>query len=52
MCESVEKFSLAYLFATIRACKLYDYRAGRWCDFAGNPTGEAYRPELPAAAAE
>jgi omega-6 fatty acid desaturase (delta-12 desaturase) len=46
----VEEFSLGYLFATIRACKLYDYRAGRWCDFAGNPTGDFYRGELTAAA--
>lgn len=41
----VEEFSLHYLFATMHACKLYDYRAGQWCDFAGNPTGEVYRVE-------
>jgi omega-6 fatty acid desaturase (delta-12 desaturase) len=37
----VEDFSFRYLFATMRACKLYDYGAGRWCDFAGNATGDA-----------
>jgi acyl-lipid omega-6 desaturase (Delta-12 desaturase) len=42
----VEEFSLRYLFATVRACKLYDYRAGHWCDFAGNPTGETHSAEL------
>jgi omega-6 fatty acid desaturase (delta-12 desaturase) len=35
----IEDFSPRYLLATVRACKLYDYEAGRWCDFVGNPTG-------------
>jgi len=26
---------------TLRRCKLYDYRAHRWLDFAGRPTGES-----------
>ena len=41
----VEEFSLRYLFATQRACQLYDYEAGQWCDFAGRPTGAVYRAE-------
>jgi acyl-lipid omega-6 desaturase (Delta-12 desaturase) len=47
----VEDFSLRYLFGTMRACKLYDYGAGHWCDFAGRPTGPAYAAEMPAQAA-
>ncbi len=47
----VEDFSLQYLFATTHACKLYDYRAGRWCDFAGNPTGETFSVQPTVAAA-
>jgi len=37
----VEDFSPRYLLATMRACKLYDYEAEVWCDFAGNPTAAA-----------
>lgn len=43
----VERFSPRYLWTTLRACKLYDYEARRWLDFAGNPTSESL---LPAAA--
>ena len=32
--------SLPALSATLRACKLYDYRQHRWTDFEGRPTGD------------
>ncbi len=41
----IEKFSPRYLFGTLRACKLYDYEARRWLDFAGHPTGPSLLPE-------
>lgn len=47
----VEEFSLRYLFATMHACKLYNYETGCWCDFAGNPTGAIYSPEMAVQAA-
>ena len=37
----VERFSPAYLLATLRTCKLYDYEMRHWLDFAGNPTSES-----------
>ncbi|MGH6990025.1 MAG: fatty acid desaturase [Stellaceae bacterium] len=35
----IEKFSIRYLWRTIRACKLYDYEGHCWLDFVGNRTG-------------
>lgn len=32
------RFSLSWLYDTMRRCKLYDYEAHRWLDFAGRPT--------------
>jgi omega-6 fatty acid desaturase (delta-12 desaturase) len=31
-------FTVGGMLATLRRCKLYDYRRHRWLDFAGNPT--------------
>ncbi|HEY5208631.1 MAG TPA: fatty acid desaturase [Stellaceae bacterium] len=42
----VEDFSPRYLLATMRACKLYDYDLGAWCDFAGNPTAAALAAQI------
>jgi omega-6 fatty acid desaturase (delta-12 desaturase) len=36
----IQRFSPAYLFSTIKRCKLYDYREHRWLDFEGRPTSE------------
>jgi len=34
----VQAFSWRWYFDTARRCKLYDFAAGRWLDFAGRPT--------------
>jgi omega-6 fatty acid desaturase (delta-12 desaturase) len=39
-----QHFSPAYLWRTLGACKLYDYREHRWLDFAGNPTSACTLP--------
>lgn len=40
-----QRFSAAYLWRTLRACKLYDYREHRWLDFAGHPTSACTLPK-------
>jgi acyl-lipid omega-6 desaturase (Delta-12 desaturase) len=40
----IDRFSPGYLLATVRACKLYDFEAQRWLDFAGNPTTSGLAP--------
>lgn len=35
---TIQDFSWRWYFDTARRCKLYDDRAGRWTDFAGQPT--------------
>jgi len=37
-CIVVQTFSWRWYFDTARRCKLYDYEAGCWTDFAGQPT--------------
>jgi acyl-lipid omega-6 desaturase (Delta-12 desaturase) len=37
----IEDFSPRYLWRTLRTCRLYDYQARRWLDFAGRPTAES-----------
>jgi omega-6 fatty acid desaturase (delta-12 desaturase) len=44
------RFTPSYLFLTVRACKLYDYVAHRWVDFAGNPTSGDLLAAVPASA--
>ena len=41
----VQRFTLGYLFATLRCCKLYDYREHRWLDFAGRATSDCTLPD-------
>jgi acyl-lipid omega-6 desaturase (Delta-12 desaturase) len=41
----IQRFTPGYLFATLRHCKLYDYREHRWLDFAGRPTSECTLPD-------
>ncbi len=36
----IERFTLRYLFDTLRRCKLYDYQEHRWVDFTGRPSTE------------
>jgi hypothetical protein len=38
-----ERFSLAGVRRTLRACQLYDYRAHRWLTFDGVPTTPSRR---------
>jgi omega-6 fatty acid desaturase (delta-12 desaturase) len=46
-----QRFSPAYLLATVARCKLYDYRRHCWLNFAGKPTSDCTLPvELRAAA--
>lgn len=35
-----QSFSFAWLFTTMRMCKLYDYENHLWLDFDGNPTSK------------
>jgi acyl-lipid omega-6 desaturase (Delta-12 desaturase) len=41
----VQRFTPAYLWDTLSCCKLYDYRAHRWLDFAGRITSACTLPE-------
>jgi acyl-lipid omega-6 desaturase (Delta-12 desaturase) len=48
----VQRFTLRYLLTTLARCKLYDYRAHRWLDFAGRATSDCnLPPHLSAASA-
>ena len=40
----IQPFSLGYLWTTLRGCKLYDFGAHRWLDFAGRPTSACTLP--------
>jgi omega-6 fatty acid desaturase (delta-12 desaturase) len=35
-----DRFSFAWLFKTMKICKLYDYKTNRWMDFNGCPTSK------------
>lgn len=41
----IERFTPAYLLATLKSCKLYDYREHRWLDFAGRATSACTLPD-------
>jgi omega-6 fatty acid desaturase (delta-12 desaturase) len=40
----IQRFTPGYLLATLRCCKLYDYREHRWLDFQGRPTSDCTLP--------
>jgi omega-6 fatty acid desaturase (delta-12 desaturase) len=45
------RLTIAYTLGVFRRCKLYDYRAHAWLDFAGRPTGaDEGEPAAPIAA--
>jgi omega-6 fatty acid desaturase (delta-12 desaturase) len=39
----IQPFSWRWYAQTTRRCKLYDFKAGCWLDFAGRPTAAPVR---------
>ena len=42
--QVTQRFSLQLIKDCVQHCKLYDYEAGHWIDFAGRPSGPALTP--------
>ena len=40
-----DKFTLTYLFRTMRSCKLYDYESHQWQNYRGEHTTECNLPD-------